>query len=114
MSGNRGTLCLRFGPMNSGKTTWLNTELSELSLKGCSVVKVIHECDNRPDVESNGYFGSTHNPLFKGLSPKITCIRAANLKDVDFSKYQVIGIDEAQFFPDLYEVIEESFVPGDV
>ena len=108
MSGNRnrGTLCIRIGSMYSSKTSWLNSELTDLSQKGFSVMKIIHSCDDRPDVESNGYFGSTHNPLFKGLPCKITCVKAANLKDVDVSDYEVIGVDESQFFTDLYEVVK--------
>lgn len=104
---NRGTLCIRIGNMFSGKTSWINSELSELSQKGFSVVKIIHSCDDRPDVESNGYFGSTHNPLFKGLPCRVKCIRASNLKDIDVSNYEIIGVDESQFFPDLFETVKD-------
>jgi thymidine kinase len=104
---HRGTLCIRLGPMVSGKTSWLNAELTEKSIRGMAVIKIIHSCDDRDDVASNGYFGSTHNPEFKGFPARIKCVRASNLKDVDIKDYDIIGIDEAQFFPDLYEIVKD-------
>ena len=104
---SRGTLSLIFGNMYSGKTTKINSELIEFSQKGFNVIKIIHSCDDRPELESNGYFGSTHNPLFKGLPCKITCVKAATLNSVDVSSFEIIGVDEAQFFPDLYEVVKD-------
>lgn len=44
---------------------------------------------------------STHSSQYKGLSPKITAIKAAHLGIVDVLNYQVIGIDETQFYDDL-------------
>lgn len=104
---HKGTLHLRFGPMYSGKTTWLNGELTQLADKGFSVLKIIHSDDNRADVESCDDAGSTHNSSYRFLSKKIMCVRAAQLSTVDVSEVHVIGIDEGQFFPDLVKKAEQ-------
>jgi len=104
---HRGTLYIRVGPMFSGKTTWLNGELTQLADKRFSVLKITHSDDIRNDVETCDNSGSTHNSSYRSLSTKITCIRASELKDINVSKFHVIGIDEAQFFPDLLEVVED-------
>lgn len=106
---HRGTLSLRIGPMFSGKTTWLNAELTQLADKRFSVLKIIHSDDVRYDVAKCDNNGSTHNSSYRSLSPKIKCIRASKLKDIDIEidKFHVIGVDEAQFFPDLLEVVED-------
>lgn len=104
---HRGTLNIRIGPMFSGKTTWLNGELTQLADKRFSVLKIIHSDDIRPKIESCDNSGSTHNSSYRSLSNKITTIRASKLKDIDITKYHVIGVDESQFFPDLKEVIED-------
>jgi thymidine kinase len=103
---HRGTLYIRIGPMFSGKTTWLNGELTQLADKRFSVLKIIHTDDQRCDVESMDKSGSTHNSSFRELSNKIVCIRSNELKNIDVSQYHVIGVDESQFFSDLLEVVQ--------
>ena len=98
---HRGTLYIRVGPMFSGKTTWLNGELTQLADKNFKVLKILHSSDNREDVASSDLKGSTHNSSYKHLTDKITCIRTNSLTDIDVSGYNVIGIDESQFFSDL-------------
>ncbi len=103
---HRGTLYMRIGPMFSGKTTWLNGELTKLADKGFSVLKITHSDDQRIDVATSDESGSTHNTSYTKLSAKIDCLKVATLEGVDVSKYHVIGVDEAQFFPDLLENVE--------
>jgi len=103
---NKGTIYLRFGPMYSGKTTWLNSELTQMADKGFSVLKIVNAKDVRYDVESEDKAGTTHNSSYKSLSPKIVCIRALLLSEIDVSPYHVIGIDEGQFFLDLVTTVE--------
>jgi len=103
---HRGTLYLRIGPMFSGKTTWLDGELTELVDTGFQVLKITHSDDVRTDVASCDDSGSTHNSSHRSLSDKISRMRASHLSNIDVSKYHVIGIDESQFFPDLLEVVE--------
>ena len=104
---HRGTLYLRFGPMFSGKTTWLNGELTELADIGFKVLKITHSDDIREDVASCDDSGSTHNSSYTSLSKKIARMRASSLCDIDVTNYHVIGIDESQFFPDLFSVVED-------
>jgi len=107
LSAHRGTLNLRIGPMFSGKTTWLNGELTQLADKGFSVLKITHADDVRCDVETCDDSGSTHNSSYKSLSDKIKRVRTYELKDIDVSEFHAIGVDESQFFPDLVEIIED-------
>mgnify|MGYP000871466170 FL=1 len=104
---HRGTLYIRIGPMFSGKTTWLNGELTQLADTGFKVMKIIHSDDIREDVAKCDNSGSTHNSSYKTLSMKIKCVRTNKLCNIDVSDYHVIGVDESQFFPDLYKMIED-------
>lgn len=104
---HRGTLYLRIGPMFSGKTTWLNGELTELVDTGFNVLKITHSDDIRDNVANCDNSGSTHNSSYKSLTDKIIKIRANKLNDIDVSQYHVIGIDESQFFPDLLQTVED-------
>lgn len=104
---HRGTLYIRVGPMFSGKTTWLNWELTKLADKGFRVVKLIHLSDERDDVASSSEKGTTHNSTFTDLSPKIKCFRVEKLSHYDPTGFHVIGIDESQFFDDLVENVKE-------
>lgn len=104
---HRGTLNMRIGPMFSGKTTWLNCELTRFADQGFSVAKIIYSDDNRPDVASNDPSGSTHNSSYKTLTDKIVVIRTKELLSIDVSSFHVIGVDEAQFFPDLIAFTEK-------
>jgi thymidine kinase len=104
---HRGTLYLRIGPMFSGKTSWLNGELTQLADKKFSVLKITHCDDIRDDVSICDESGSTHNSSYKSISDKITCRRLSTLKDLDVSDFNVIGIDESQFFNDLLETVND-------
>jgi len=39
------------------------------------------------------------------MSDKICCIKSGSLKNISVDKYEVIGIDEGQWFEDLVEVV---------
>jgi thymidine kinase len=97
-----GYLDLIMGPMYSGKTEFLLRELHIFSLMGASVLYVNHSLDTRGDIFS------THNPFLKPIvnfhSRKLTDINDL-LKIAD--EYLVIGIDEAQFFGGLKDVVME-------
>lgn len=98
----KGTLHIKIGPMFSGKTTWLNSELTKFADRKFKVLKIIHSDDIRQGSES----GSTHNSSFTKLPNNIDLIRTNNLETVDVSMYHVIGIDEAQFFVNLRDTVE--------
>lgn len=104
---HRGTLDLRFGPMRSAKTTWLNMELTHKADTMFRCLKIVHVDDKRKDVESSSQDGTTHNSTFKSISDKITVVHASTLAEVDVTEYHVIGVDEAQFYPDLVTTVLE-------
>lgn len=110
LSKHRGTLYIRIGPMFSGKTTWLNSVLTDLADKHFSVLKIVHCSDERyisnNDSRNGNGKGSSHSSSFKSLSDKIDVISAKTLSDIDISNYHVIGVDESQFYPDLLETVE--------
>ena len=89
------------GPMFSGKTVWLNNMITSLADQEFSVLKIVHSDDNR----DNNSTGSSHSSSRNQLSLKINCIKTHTLKDIDVTDYRVIGIDECQFFPDLFECV---------
>lgn len=103
---HQGTLRMRIGPMFAQKTTWLNNELTKAADQGFSVLKVVHDDDKRPDAASNSLSGSTHNSSFTDLTKKVLFVRVHELAAVDVSTYHMVGVDEAQFFPDLLTTVE--------
>ena len=81
------------GPMFSGKTTELVRRLGILNSANFKVVYVNSTIDTRKNI--------SHNSFFNGKL-SIDSIRTESLFGVDLMDYDVIGIDEAQFFSDLY------------
>lgn len=102
-----GSLTIIFGPMFSGKTTRLLQELtrfvdvtSESHSTKCLLIN--HTFDDR-----NKEIGvSSHASSFKGVSELIDITKNSILKNIDVKEYNVIGIDEGQFFEDLEEVYD--------
>lgn len=95
---HKGELHVRAGPMFSGKSTWLNLSLTRLADLGYSVVKIMHKDDQRDS--------TTHNSSYKTISPKIQILCTKDLNTLDVSRYDVVGIDEGQFFTGLYEFVK--------
>lgn len=96
------SLTVIFGPMFSGKTTRLVQELTRFvdvtnQRQDTKCLLINHVFDDR-----NLDIGiSSHGSSFKGVSPLIDIARAQKLELVRVRDYDVIGIDEAQFFDDL-------------
>jgi len=83
------------GPMFSGKSTELMRRCSRKEVIGESVCYINHTFDTR-----TGDFVQTHAQHRKDA------IKLSKLFDIPndiFNKSSVFGIDEAQFFPDLYD-----------
>lgn len=100
-----GSLDLIGGPMFCGKTTEILRNLFTDAEIGLKVVYINHERDTRAD----GPF-STHNPLYKkklSNESKVTFISTNKLEDVDkeIKAFDIIGIDESQFFNDLEQCV---------
>lgn len=103
-------LHLFFGPMRSGKSTALRQMITLSVDIGLKAVYINHSFDVRNDLNSrNGEKDgpTSHHSSFNGLSPKIDYIKIDKLKDLDVSKYHVIGIDEGQFFDDIVETVRK-------
>jgi thymidine kinase len=98
------SLTVFFGPMFSGKTTKLLEELTryiDVTDEKCLLIN--HSFDDR-DFSVGDI--SSHNSSFKGVSKKIDTFKSGKLNSVDISRYNIIGIDEAQFFEDLEETVK--------
>jgi thymidine kinase len=98
-----GYLELFIGPMFSGKTSALIRVLTQLADIGYSVLLISHESDTR---DSSCATVSSHASNFYKVSEKITGIKRKFIRDIHVDTYDVIGIDESQFFPDLMEVVK--------
>lgn len=103
-----GHLTLYIGPMCSRKTTELQSHLVTLSKLGMNCLYINHTSDTR--VEQGLTYGdeslSTHNPAYKGLPSNIKSIKADTLGRADIADYSAIGIDECQWFSDLFDIVE--------
>jgi len=98
-----GYIDIIIGPMFSGKTSYILRELVIFSKLGSKVLYINHSLDNRT-TESF----STHNPLIGNVS-MFDMVKTDSLYSVrDLSKqYDIIGIDEAQFFNGLKDFVVE-------
>ena len=95
-----GTIELIIGPMFSGKSTRLIGLIRKYSYKAKKTIMIKFFADNRYSEKSEVV---THD------LQKYDSINCKNLKDhfEELKNYDVIGIDEGQFFPDLVEVCQE-------
>jgi len=103
-----GSLHIIVGPMFSGKSSSLIGNITKYADIGLEVLYINHSDDYRDD-EMNTVF-STHSSHFKGKkfnNSKIKAIKASSLSKIDIEGFQVIGIDECQFFDDLDFVVKE-------
>lgn len=83
-----GELSVYHGCMFAGKTRLLIMKLSKKKDLGFSTIYVTHSCDERDMTSHSTYF--SHFPFELHRAPKL---------DLDLlKKYDVIGIDEFQFF----------------
>ncbi len=102
-----GTLDVRYGGMFAGKSFWLHSMLTSYANKGLKVAKIVHPDDaNRNTVKFNDESGSTHHLKYKSLSDDVIIISTSNLSNAEVDEFDVIGIDEAQFFTGLYDFVK--------
>lgn len=87
------------GPMYSGKSSELIRRLNIYSDMGMKVIFINSSLDNR---DTTRLF-STHNKTIGEI--EITTIKLSSLRTFVHTEYDVIGIDEAQFFPDLKDSV---------
>lgn len=97
MSTTQQHIDIILGPMFSGKSTELLRRCGRLSSIGKKILYINHSYDSRTDDAIQ-----THNKV------KVSAIKLSELCNVPCELYteaDVIGIDEAQFFGDLYKFI---------
>ena len=90
-------LKLIIGPMFSGKTSTLIRDLQLCSDIGLKCIYVNSSLDERSDEDY-----STHNPLIKSIGT-FDSVKMDYLDIELFLDYDVIGIDESQFFSGLFD-----------
>merc|ERR1712156_808401 len=99
---NMGQIQVIFGPMFSGKSTELIRRLQRFKIARYNVLIVKYANDNRYTDEAAI---ATHD---KQMLKAVNATRLEDLKNKFniFDEYDVIGIDEGQFFPDVVEFSE--------
>jgi len=95
-----GSCKLRIGPMFSGKTSAVVQEGTTLADIGMEVMYINHSDDIRSTTSKSKNM-TTHHSTKKSLSDKIDTISTKKLSKINIDKYDVIIVDEAQFFNDL-------------
>lgn len=98
---HEGYLSVYFGCMFAGKTRLLLMKLTKKQDLGYKTAYVTHGDDNRMTRGHNQYI-TTHWSCFSKASITFPCYRSINLEDIypQLLQYEVIGIDEFQFFED--------------
>ena len=89
-------LDIYLGPMFSGKSTTLIRKLTLLAEMGLNALYINHGIDTRSQSDY-----STHSPLLQDCELMITTMKATKLQEIPISQlksFDIIGIDEAQFF----------------
>jgi thymidine kinase len=103
-----GSLTVYVGGMMSGKSSRLIQEITRYADAANFSGEGMHKpllINNALDSRSIDTVISSHSSQFKGISSRIDIVSAKKLSEVDVSKYDVVGIDEIQFFEDLKEVV---------
>lgn len=99
MNSTSGRIQIIVGSMFAGKTNellgTLNTYGDSMSTK--KILYINHSLDTRTAAAF-----STHGHI-SGLSKRVDAIKLKKLSDYDAKTYDIIGIDEGQFFDDLVE-----------
>ena len=105
-----GKLVIITGPMFSGKTSTLISELTRYVDLDIPVAYINSSEDTR------GETFSTHNSSFSQVSPKFNTIKSKKLSgiDVDLNQYDVLAIDESQFFDDLTSFVKKWLSNGKI
>lgn len=106
--GKVGRLRTRYGPMFAGKSVWLRVSLSEAAAIGFNCLYVGHRTDDRED----GAMSSHSKVVTRDKISGIDEVKVSRLSEIDATKYDMIGIDECQFFDlddhrDFMDVVEK-------
>lgn len=103
MNEETGYISLFIGPMFSRKTSNMCTAVERWHIANKKCIIIGHSSDVR--------YGKTEKIItHSGYTPEnIPMIRAYELKSAfdELTRYDVIGVDEVQFFPDCVEIINK-------
>ena len=102
----RGRIELILGPMFAGKSTELLRRMRRLEISGKSILSVKYEADTRYKSDSI----STHDNIVRAAVP---CKMLSELNEI-WRNYDVIGIDEGQFFEDIVHFSEQAANNGKI
>lgn len=113
----RGYFTMYIGPMYSGKTTSMTKDVEKYHIanKLCTIVKYID--DTRYDQKSLESGGKGPRAIMTHSGQEFSNVpvcRARLLADVidELMDYDIVGIDECQFFPDSVEMIDRLTLAG--
>nr|QQV29641.1 thymidine kinase [Kaumoebavirus] len=93
-----GKIISIIGPMYAGKSESLIRMINRYTIAKKKCLVVAHSSDNR---YSSDHALCTHSGI------KVPALKVDKLQGVDASKFDVIAVDEGQFFPDLIEFVDE-------
>lgn len=115
MTNRVGFLELFMGPMAGGKTTLACEQATQFVTLGYKTLFVTHAMDKNR-VLSGGEKGkySSHNPSNVKLAQDIVFTSVGSLLDLNNEDYDVIIIDEGQFFTDLVECVKTMIGNGKI
>lgn len=99
-----GSIITISGPMGSGKTRELTAYLSRAADVGLKTLYINSNIDTRDSGNKDKKY-STHSSVTSILSPLVDTVKCDTLADVNITGYKVIGIDECQFYTDLYQTV---------
>lgn len=99
---SNGTITVYYGPMGSGKTQSLCTQLCDISdIMPWKVLFINHASDTR-DVSISTHNRSGFSARERMLDTERVIKKSAErLAEVDVTGYNIVGVDEGQFFTDL-------------
>jgi thymidine kinase len=88
--------------MMSGKTTKMIKRVTKF-VDACGSKAIV--INNRKDTRAPSTKVSSHSSSYRGLSEKIVVVSTERLCDVNVNGYEVIGVDEAFLFDDLFDTV---------
>jgi thymidine kinase len=97
------SLTVVIGPMFSGKTSRIVHFSSKWARRGKCVIVISHSLDDREFL--------SHNPKLR-LDDDVTVVKTRALREVNIDDFDVVAVDESQFFDDLVETIIEWMSRG--
>lgn len=105
---SHGHVSLIIGPMFSGKTTMMSMTAERYARAGKRTVIVSPTCDNRYDFSEGVRNHRGHS------FGDVTLLQTDLITNLDLNGYDMIGIDEGQFFPDIVQSVDNLANSGKI